>query len=336
MGDVAMTVPVLLAFTKQYPNVKITVLSRAFFKPFFTGIPNVFFYEAVVKKQHKGIGGLYKLAKELKSLNITAVADLHNVLRSNILNVFLKSMGYTVVQIDKGRREKKALTRAKNKNLSPLKTTHQRYADVFKKLGYPVTLESSCTLPKKALTPDLNKKIGENAQKWIGIAPFAAFEGKMYPLDLMEEVVKALNNTGRYKIILFGGGKQEAAILNQLASKYNWAVLMAGVVSFAEELILISNLDLMLAMDSGNAHLAAMYGIPTVTLWGVTHPYAGFAPFAQPKENMMLSNRDKFPEIPTSVYGNKHPEGYDKAMRTILPENVVARIESILNAPPEK
>ena len=58
-------------------------------------------------------------------------------------------------------------------------------------------------------------------------------------------------------------------------------------------------------MDSGNGHLAAMYGIPVITVWGVTHPYAGFAPFLQPEENSITADREQFPLIPTSVYGNK-------------------------------
>ena len=44
MGDVAMTVPVLRAFSLQYPAVKVTVVSRPFFKPFFDGIANVDFF----------------------------------------------------------------------------------------------------------------------------------------------------------------------------------------------------------------------------------------------------------------------------------------------------
>ena len=35
MGDVAMTVPVLRALVNEYPQVKITVISRPFFQPFF-------------------------------------------------------------------------------------------------------------------------------------------------------------------------------------------------------------------------------------------------------------------------------------------------------------
>jgi ADP-heptose:LPS heptosyltransferase len=86
----------------------------------------------------------------------------------------------------------------------------------------------------------------------------------------------------------------------------------------------------MLSMDSANGHLAAMYGIPTVTLWGVTHPFAGLAPFEQAKENKLLAAREKYPLIPTSVYGNKFPRGYEKTIATIAPETVVKKIAGIL------
>ena len=97
-------------------------------------------------------------------------------------------------------------------------------------------------------------------------------------------------------------------------------------LNFKEELQLISNLDLMLAMDSGNGHLAAIYGVPTITIWGITHPYAGFAPFGQPEENSLLADRTKFPFIPTSIYGNKMPDGYENAMETIHPDKILEKI----------
>ena len=54
MGDVAMTVPVLRAFVQQNPEVKITFISRPFFKPFFFYIPNVSFFVFYEKDKHKG------------------------------------------------------------------------------------------------------------------------------------------------------------------------------------------------------------------------------------------------------------------------------------------
>ena len=55
MGDVAMTVPVLKAFTAQHPTVKVTVVTRAFFQPFFSDIKNVEVYAADLNGKHKGI-----------------------------------------------------------------------------------------------------------------------------------------------------------------------------------------------------------------------------------------------------------------------------------------
>lgn len=96
---------------------------------------------------------------------------------------------------------------------------------------------------------------------------------------------------------------------------------------------MISNLDGMLSMDSGNAHLAAMYNVPVITLWGVTHPFAGFGAFNQPMENHLLPDMERYPAIPTSVYGNKVPEGYEDVMRTIPPERVVAKVLDVLGEP---
>ena len=83
-------------------------------------------------------------------------------------------------------------------------------------------------------------------------------------------------------------------------------------------------------MDSGNAHIAAMLGVKVVTIWGLTHPYDGFYPFNQDKENALLVDKNQYPKIPTSIYGNKYPENYKDAIRTITPESVVSKITSIL------
>ena len=84
-------------------------------------------------------------------------------------------------------------------------------------------------------------------------------------------------------------------------------------------------------MDSGNGHLAAMFGVPVLTIWGVTHPAAGFAPIHQPKEFQILPDLEKYPLIPTSIYGNKYPDGYLNCFNTIAPEEIVDTIKKCLN-----
>jgi len=326
MGDIAMTVPVLRAFSRQHPDTRITVLTRELFAPFFRGIPNVEVHNAEVKGKHKGISGLYQLSKELKELNIDSIADLHNVLRTNILKVFLRGLPF--VQIDKGRTEKKALT--SGKAFRQLKSTHQRYADVFEALGYKIDLLNPVFPEKSELADEIQTKLGVKTQKWVGIAPFAQYESKMYPLVKMKEVINTLNSYKDIKILLFGGGEFEVSQLDDIQSNYENVINVAGKFTLDQELDIISNLDLMLSMDSSNAHIAAMLGIKVITLWGVTHPYAGFYPFDQNDEWAILANKDEFPKIPTSVYGNKYPKDYGGLMGSISSVEVVKKIKSLL------
>ncbi|TDD99622.1 glycosyltransferase family 9 protein [Flavobacterium cellulosilyticum] len=328
MGDVAMTVPVLHAFANQYPEVKITVISRPFFKPLFDTIPNISFFAFDDKILHKGFLGLYRLFQELKELNIDVFADLHNVLRSQIVRTFFALNGKKIAAVDKGREGKKELTRAENKVFKPLPSMFERHAKVFEELGFPLDL-SQAVFPEKAiLDQETLKFIGNSTQKLIGIAPFAQYDSKVYPLDLMLEVINKLSENKEHTILLFGGGKKEIAILESFAEGKTNVLVVAGKIKFQQELQLISNLDVMLSMDSGNAHIAAMLGVKVITLWGATHPYAGFSPYDQPLENALVSDRNLFPKLPTSVYGNKKVEGYKDAMQTIPVDKIVSKIQS--------
>ena len=327
MGDVAMTVPVLRALVAQHPEVKITVVSRVFYKPIFKNIPNVNFFSAHLHHRHKGLLGLFRLYKDLKSKGVTEFADLHNVLRSKIIRMLFSFSGIKTATVDKGRAEKAALTRAENKIFKPLSTMFERYATVFEQLGFSLDLSNPVFPPKQKLDTEIVDLIGENYQKLIGIAPFAQYDSKVYPLDLMQQVIDKLASTKTHKILLFGGGKKEIELLRSLSQNKENVVVVAGQLKFKQELQLISNLDVMLSMDSGNAHLAAMLGVKVITLWGATHPFAGFSPFNQPLENALTADRDLFPKIPTSVYGNKKVAGYEDAMRTIPIAEIVYRIQ---------
>jgi len=330
MGDVAMTVPVLRALAHHYPELKLTVISRPFFQPFFNDIPNLHFFAFDEKKRHKGIVGLWRLFQDLKALHIDAFADLHNVLRSKVMRTLFALSGKKVAFVDKGRVEKKALTRAENKIFQPLTTMFERHQLVLECLGFPIDL-SRPQFPVKAeiSQPELATIVSQS-NRLIGIAPFAQYDSKVYPLDLMQKVIDALASHKNSTIFLFGGGQKEKEQLQSLVGNKTNVLNMAGKIPFQEELNLISNLDVMLSMDSGNGHIAAMLGIPVVTLWGATHPFAGFLPFNQTLDNALVSDRNQYPNLPTSVYGNKKVAGYENAMRTILPEQVLARIEEVL------
>jgi ADP-heptose:LPS heptosyltransferase len=253
------------------------------------------------------------------------------VLRSKVVRTLFATSGKKIASVDKGRDEKKALTRSENKIFKPLTTMFERHTKVFEELGFSVDLDHPIFPTKAILDANILTIIGNSQQKLIGIAPFAQYDSKVYPQDLMQEVIDTLALDQNNKILLFGGGKKEIEILNKMSSDKKNVINMAGKIKFPQELQLISNLVVMLSMDSGNAHIAAMLGVKVITLWGATHPYAGFSPFNQPLENALVSDRSLYPKLPTSVYGNKKVEGYDDAMRTISVKEVVAKLKSVLS-----
>lgn len=331
MGDVAMIVPVLRALTQQNKNVRVTVVSRPFFKPFFEDIERVDFFGVDLQNKHKGFAGIYRLYTDLKKLNIDYVADLHNVLRSKILRTFFKLSGKKVAFTDKGRNERKNLTKATNKVLKPIKPMIERHVDTFKSLGFTIDLNKTTFNNKSALSNDILSITGlkSNDIKWIGIAPFAQYQTKVYPQYLMQQVIRDLSQNNQIKIFLFGS-KNELDLLNQLQQNLPNVIIVADKLTFKQELHLIQHLNLMLSMDSGNGHIAAMYDVPVVTLWGHTHPYAGFIPFNQPIKNSLVPDLQRYPLLPTSVYGNKTIDGYEDVMRTINPDDVVAKINFVI------
>ena len=334
MGDVAMTVPVISAFAKRHPDIKLTIVSRKFLKPLFDAIPNCEFLAVDTKGRHKGFRGILQLYQDLKNIEIDAIADLHNVLRSKVVRYLFSATNIPTAAIDKGRKEKKALVNLKNKDFKQLKTSMQRYLEVFEDLGFLIDESSIVFLEKLPFSKKTENFAGilfEKYSKWIGIAPFAQHDGKVYPSDLMQKVIEQLAQNSSNILYLFGAGPEEIRQLNIYKGSHDTIKVVAGNLKFAQELELISHLDLMLSMDSGNAHLAANYGVAVVTLWGATHPYAGFAPLGQPNEYLITSDRAQFPLLPTSVYGNIEVPGYKDAMRSILPERVVEIIEEIIS-----
>ena len=330
MGDVAMMIPSLRCLTIAYPDIKITVVTNEFYKPFFSEFKNINFFAAEFNNSHKGIKGLLNLFKELKNLKPTHVADLHSVLRTHFLAVLFRLRFIKIKKIDKLRPDKKRLFRKSNKVLKPLIPTQYRYSEVFCRLGFNIDLTSHQFPLPKIINDKAQSFLSviENGKKKIGIAPFASFTGKIYPLDLMQKVVAFLQNENY--VLLFGNGKYETDILKVWVKAYPNALGCYVLDSLESELEIISNLDVMLSMDSANGHLAANYNVPVISLWGLTHPFAGYAPFLSKSENELVSNRETYPMLPTSAYGNKTPKGYENIMRSIDVNDVILAINKVL------
>ena len=317
LGDIAIAIPVLYSVAKKYPDDHFLLLTKNSWQSLFVEKPsNLTIFPVYTKGKHKGIIGIFRLLHELSKLIRTKevkVADLHGVIRSFIINFYFRFRSKQISVINKGRREKQKLVRQKNKIIKPLKTTIDRYREVFKKSGYDTSLCFNGLFNEKPT----------NEKFRIGIAPFAKHKGKTYPLEQMEEVVCRLSDMENIEIVFFGS-KEESELLECWTGKYPNTKSVAGKMSLQEELLLMNQMDLMLSMDSANMHLASLVNTPVISIWGATHPYSGFYGFNQDESNIIQLN---LPCRPCSIFGNKpcHINDYP-CLKQITPEMIVNKI----------
>lgn len=330
IGDVAMVLPLLYSMAEAYPEHQFTFLSQAFLEKLLINKPNnLHFYPVYLKEGERTIGGIIRLFRRLYGEGFDTVVDLHDVLRTKVLRTLFRLCGMKVRGIDKGRSEKKALTRKEAKAFRPLTTTVERYRQALESAGFifPLTFRSlfEHNVPELG---EVTKLFGSKCGSWIGVAPFAKHRGKIYPIEKCTELIQELSHPSNRRIFLFGGGAEELIQLNQLASGFENVVVAGGRFGLADELALMSQLDAMVSMDSANMHFASLVGIPVVSVWGATHPYAGFMGYRQSEEWAVQLD---LPCRPCSVFGDKPCYRGDFAcMEQLNPGQIVRTLEQLV------
>ncbi|GAO28263.1 glycosyltransferase family 9 protein [Geofilum rubicundum] len=331
LGDVAMTIPVLWSFTKQYPDYEMVFVSRPFVGKLFEPLSNVRFIGVDFNGRYKGFGGLVRLFLDLRKEGpFDFMVDLHGVLRTQVLKTLFRLAGVSSFSIDKGRAPKKALTRKTHKIFRPLATSFDNYRQVFLEAGLdfhlgPFPGRQLYGLAKETKTFECMK--GESVK--VGFAPFAKHPWKMWPEEKARVLVEEMEKRG-FRIFLFGGRGAEQEQLAKWALGRSQIHNLAGQYGMDDELRLMGQLDVMVSMDSANMHLASLVETPVVSIWGATHPYAGFYGWGQDPDSAVQT---ELACRPCSVFGNKPCHRGDFAcMQRISPEMVIQKISRIIQA----
>jgi ADP-heptose:LPS heptosyltransferase len=318
LGDVAMIVPVIRAFKRAFPKVELSILSKPFPLKVFTlesGIHTISFDS----HNYRGLFGLWQLSNSIVAEGITDVADMHFSLRSRILCLFLRWRGLNVSQRSKQRRLRRQWTRKGPKPKELLDTQVQAYLKTIAQLGFVVE--------EKALFDEMIRNRVSSKSQRVGIAPFAAHKHKTYPTSLTVELLKELSK--KYQTVLFGAKGTESQQFDQWVSE-GIAHENAAMLSFEMQLQEMQSLGVMISMDSANGHIAANYGVPVITIWGATAPSCGFSVLSQPNENQFQPDPEKYPFLPSSIFGKSTFKGYETAMESIDPKAILKRVHQLM------
>ncbi len=111
----------------------------------------------------------------------------------------------------------------------------------------------------------------KSSRPLAAIAVGASFPEKAYPIERWAEVAKRLLSEGAQVAFLGGKGDPEpdaAGVTN-----------LVGELTLRESMAWAAESDVLLSGDTGMAHIAAAYGVPTVTVFGPTDPSV-FRPYS--------------------------------------------------------
>lgn len=310
LGDVAMTLPVIYSVARQYPQVRLTVVTRPFFRRLFLNPPpNIEFIDFHAKTVRE----LMDFIHSLKVREYDAVADLHDVLRTRAIRMALRLKRLPVVTVDKDRRARKRLTNDKERTFQ--RNYIDRYADVFSRLGLPVKVDF-CGFADPAAE-----------RRGVGIAPFARYMTKTYPAKLMEQVARGLTDRD-IPVYLFGARGKEEEQLKEWVERNPKLTLMAGKLSLEDEMREMGRLAVMVSMDSANMHLASLMATPVVSVWGSTIPQCGFLGYGQSVDNAVWLDLEC---QPCSVAGLPEcPIGHYACLERIEPDQILSKILALL------
>lgn len=329
LGDIAMTIPVVYPLCEANPDVNFVFATGKGPDGIFINCPANLNVLGIDLNQYKGLFGFYKLARNLHHRYcFDAMADLHDVFRTKLMRAFLKRKDVTIATIDKGLKEKQRLISGKLRE--PVKSTHERYKNVFEQLGFKIGKDFKNIFdggeePRSPLVPTK----GDN-ERWLAIAPFAQHQGKMYPLEQMQLVIAELSRWENVHILLFGGGEKEKEAFDSIMRRYTNVISLPHIKhTFADELLMMRHCDVMLTMDSANMHLASLVELPVVSVWGATHPSCGSMGWHQALRDTVQLDLDC---RPCSVLGNKKCRFGDyHCMTDISPEIIIKKIKRVLD-----
>ena len=328
IGNVAMTVPVVVTLAASHPQHTFIYVSQKKLAPMFSSVPNVHFVEADFQGRHSGIGGLKSLYRQIaEQWQVDAVLDLQHNWKTTLFSLQYSLRNIKVYALHTYLRQKKSIVRNGVKHAQWLPLEVWRYAEVFARVGMKWDGDFKPLAGQSQLCEKISRTYGEKTCKWLGIAPFAKYKSNMLPYRLTKEIIAYFASKNDVRVFLFGAGKIESEMLRQWATIFENVTCVAGNLQLDEEFELMRHLDLMLCMDSANQHLASLVGLRAVSIWGGTHPALGYYGWGQSSEDILQKD---LPCRPCSINGTHECYRSDFACLQHEVSYIISAVENCL------
>ena len=305
LGDVSMTSTVVRAALEQNPNLHVTWVTRPELAAKIPGHSRLQFWTTDFKgAQQTPWGVLSWIRQKMREASaqanpVEAVADLHRNLRTRVICAGLGWRGLSIERLVKDRPQRRALRLRGALHTDALTPVTTRMAEVFQRLGIPVAWNEQTAA--QVLPPPVDPASSE-ATPTLYLAPTARHKTKQWPLSYSTEVAHRWAKQGG-RVVLVGSDSETAVLSAMVDPQCPTQFEVAAGLPPEEEAALRAQCHVAITLDSANLHLAVQSGLPVVSVWGGTHPKAGFLGPGHPRVTVLQAPDAAFPCRPCSVFG---------------------------------
>jgi len=327
LGDTILSTPVIAGLHRLYPEAELWMMTTPAAKglvardPLLTGVLTF-----DKRKKDAGIAGLIRMGLAVRRMGFDRVYALQRSYRTALMLLVSGIPHRTGFQNAKlgflfhARLARRPTDHDVLRNLSLLRKEAPLGSFDTRLRLFPPSVDD--------LSPEAKQLLARDKPLAL-LVPGSAWPTKMWSWKHFRSVAAHLLDQG-FRVALLGG-PDDRTVNQKVAARLAVADL-AGRTSVAEAMALVQRARVMVCNDSMALHMASAFRIPCVAIFCATCPSFGFGPWQNPRA--VVVEKQDLPCKPCTRHGGQTcPTGTRSCMEDVLPEEVIAAVESVLGMP---
>ncbi|NVK25052.1 MAG: glycosyltransferase family 9 protein [Gammaproteobacteria bacterium] len=271
IGDVCHAVAAVQAIQRQHPNAKITWIIGKIEKALLDGLPNV---EFVIFDKSQGKQAFKQLKHDLSSQSFDVLLHMQVALRANWAAQFIpakRKIGFD------WHRAKELHALFTKERIKPQTEPHvlEGFFAFAEKLGVPESELQNLSWFIPVSEQDINfaNEHIKPESKTLVISPAASKKERNWLPDRYAEIADYASQQG-FQVALCGGPASIDRELGDAIKQHaNGEITdLIGKTSLKQMLVCLKNASIVLAPDTGPAHMAVTQGTPVLGLYAHSNP----------------------------------------------------------------
>ena len=282
LGDAVLTLPLIRAVAKRYPEAEVHLFVRSGLEELFAAQPEIAAVHGFDKRgAQKSLNAAVRFGWEIGRMGFDLWISTHRSLRTALVTGATnigRRIGYDTPWFNR-----LVYSDAVKRRFDELEEI-ERLFELLRPLG----IDSPEMTTGLTLSDAARAKVDElwkshcGDRPVLGVHPGSTWPTKCWPVEYFSDIVARADKAGA-QVLVFGGPGEEGVTAQvkakaRLVRDDRCVVDLGGRLSLTELAAAVGRVDAYLTNDSGPMHLAWMQETPLVALFGPTVKKLGFYP----------------------------------------------------------